>query len=332
MIFRKQLRSVIEWDKPSQDCLFQLWSENGNEIKDASKLIVKPGQGALFVYEGKVKSVQLEPGMFELETANIPFWTTLSKFMQAFKSEHKAGIYFFWQTEFLNQKWGTSSPITYSDPVYKFPVKLRAYGNYSFRILDAEDFFTRIVGGRPLYLISDLRQVIADRLIQPFADAVAEAGYSFAEIDKNREELSVALQAKIKPEFEKLGFELLDYRIESTTFDEETNGRIARIADAVADAEAARQVGLSYAQREQLGALRDAAKNPGGFAGAGVGLGAGIGLGQSLASGLSGQPAQTQAGAGSPAERLKKLKELRDADLITEEEFNKKKEEILKEL
>src|SRR3974377_1387653 len=102
-----QFRSVIEWRNPEADDLFCKWTARGEEIKNASKLIVSPGQGAIFVYEGRVEAVNLEQGMYELHTANIPFITTLTKFMQAFERAHKAGIYYFKQTEILNQKWGT---------------------------------------------------------------------------------------------------------------------------------------------------------------------------------------------------------------------------------
>ena len=49
MIFdgiRRQLRSVIEWRDPSPEALFSQWSSDGDEIKNASKLIVNPGQRA----------------------------------------------------------------------------------------------------------------------------------------------------------------------------------------------------------------------------------------------------------------------------------------------
>ena len=90
-----QLRSVIEWKNPAPDVLFQRWTDNGDEIKNASKLILGPGQGVVFVYEGKPQAVITESGMTDLKTQNIPFWTTITKFMQAFRSEHKVGIYFF---------------------------------------------------------------------------------------------------------------------------------------------------------------------------------------------------------------------------------------------
>jgi membrane protease subunit (stomatin/prohibitin family) len=123
-----QVKSVIEWVDADPDLLIWQWQGSTDELKNASKLIINPGQAAIFVYEGQVKAIHDYPGMFELRTANLPFWTTISKIMQGFESEHKARIYFVRITEFLNQKWGTKSPIKYSDPVYKFPVGLRAFG------------------------------------------------------------------------------------------------------------------------------------------------------------------------------------------------------------
>ncbi len=50
---------VLKWPKP--------WA-----IKNASKLIVVPGQGCLFVLEGDVEAFFEEEGIYELNTENIP--------------------------------------------------------------------------------------------------------------------------------------------------------------------------------------------------------------------------------------------------------------------
>ena len=105
---KRQLRSVIEWKNQDENELFSKWSDNGDEIKNASKLIVGPGEGCIFVYEGKVSAVIEEEGIVSLLTDNIPFWTTVTKVMQFFESEHKVGIYFFKKTRILDQKWGDS--------------------------------------------------------------------------------------------------------------------------------------------------------------------------------------------------------------------------------
>src|ERR1700692_462795 len=103
-MFGNQLRSVIQWQNPSTEVIFEKWSSINDEIKNASKLIVGPGQGCIFVYEGKVQGIYTQQGIVELQTANIPFWTTISKFMQAFQSEHKVGLYFFKTTQLVDFK------------------------------------------------------------------------------------------------------------------------------------------------------------------------------------------------------------------------------------
>ena len=114
---QRQFRSVIEWTDADPEQLFYQWSDNGYEIKNASKLIVGPGQGCIFVYEGVPQAMTTKSGIIDLETDNIPFLTTLKKYMQFFFSEHKVGIYFFKTTRILDQKWGTTSAIKYEDPI-----------------------------------------------------------------------------------------------------------------------------------------------------------------------------------------------------------------------
>lgn len=290
---RNQVRSVIEWVDPDPDLLISQWQGTNDELKNASKLIINPGQAAIFVYEGQVKAIHDYPGMFELRTANLPFWTTISKIMQGFESEHKARIYFVRITEFLNQKWGTKSPIKYSDPVYKFPVGMRAFGNFSFHITDVRKFFTEIASNQAVVPISAIRNVIVDRIMTPLADVFAEASFSYAEIDKHRLELSKKLTELVAPEFALLGFEMSDFRIENTDFDEKTQERIDKISDKMADAHAINAMGNinaqglnAYSTIERLNALNTAAANPNGMAGAGVGMGMGMGMG--MGNGMAG--------------------------------------------
>jgi membrane protease subunit (stomatin/prohibitin family) len=282
-----QTVSVIEWKDPSPDLLFWRWDGGNDEIKRASKLIINPGQSALFVYEGEVKAIHTQPGLFELRTANIPFWTTLTKIMQGFQSEHKANIFFIRTTELLNQKWGTKAPVKYEDPKYKFPVGLRANGNFSFRIINLSEFFHNIASVRHAYAVSEIRVAIVDRILTPLTDLFAESGFSYAEIDKNRVELSALLRQKLSDDFKTLGFELTDFRIENTDFDEDTKKRIDKISDKIADAHAIRALGdidptsmKNFAAVEQLSALKTAAGNPGSGANVVVGMGAGAAMGQ----------------------------------------------------
>jgi membrane protease subunit (stomatin/prohibitin family) len=326
---KRQLRSVIEWQNPEADVLFTQWTENGDEIKNASKLIVGPGQGCIFVYEGQVKAVIEQQCMVDLRTDNVPFWTTIKKFMQFFVSEHKVGIYFYHKTKILDQKWGTTSLIKYQDPKYQFPIGLKAYGNYSYQIEDAQAFFVNIVGSHNQVGIDEFRKIISARVIQPISDYLAECGYSYADIDANREEIARGISIKLAIVFRKLGFNVSDFRIEGTDFDEDTLRRINRIADLTAEAQAAQAVGLDYAKVQQLDAMREAARNESGAAGAGMGLGAGVALGQNMAQGLTMDAPAATAAADDITGKLLQLKKLFEAELISEAEYSAKKQELL---
>jgi membrane protease subunit (stomatin/prohibitin family) len=215
-------------------------------------------------------------------------------------------------------------------------VGLRAHGNFSFKVSQPEYFFTNIVGGRNQFSVDDARSVISNRFVQQLTDVLAESEFSYSQIDKNRVELAELLTQEVEKDFTTLGFTLTDFRIEGTDFDAETKTRINRISDATAEAIAAEKVGLSYDRMQQLEALRDAARNESGAAGAGVGIGAGVGLGQAMAGGMLSQAPQAQAAAPAPVadqtERLKKLKSLFDSELISQEEYDKKKAAIIDEL
>jgi membrane protease subunit (stomatin/prohibitin family) len=326
--FAQQLRSIIQWENPDPTVLYQRWTDSGDEIKNASKLIVAPGQGCLFVYEGRVEAVYTEEGLFELRTSNRPFFTTLSRFMQGFKSEHKVGIYFFRTAKLLNLKWGTESQIKYEDPKYKFPVALRAFGNYTMRIVDPRAFFVQVVGGASTFLVEHIREPLNARLVQPLTDFFAEAGYTYTQIDSQREEIAAALSTKLAQEFTQLGFLLEDFRIQGTSFDADTMHRIGRIADVNAEAQAASAAGVSYAQLQQLEALREAAKNQG-SGGAGMAMAVGMGMAGAVVPALAAQPGVQPDDAES---KLRKLKALLDQQLITQSEYAAKKKEILSTL
>jgi len=248
--------------------------------------------------------------------------------MQFFESEHKVGIYFYRKSKIIDQKWGTTSPIKYQDPKYKFPVGLKAYGNYSYRIYDPNDFFVNVVGNHNDFYADEFRNIMSARILHPISDYLAENQYSYADIDANREEIARGISIKLSMAFRKLGFDITDFRIEGTDFDKETLKRINRIADLTAEAQAAQAVGLDYAKVQQLEAMREAARNEGGGAGMGMGLGAGIGLGQNMAQSMTDNISPTQV-ANNPMDKLTQLKKMFAAELISEAEYSAKKKQIL---
>jgi len=327
--FKKQLSTVIEWTDQESDLLFYEYEAPTSEIKNASKLIVSPGQGCILVYEGKVQDVLTAQGTYFLESDNHPFITTFLKLRQMFESEHKMHLYYFRLAEIINQSWGTATPIKYMDPVYKFPVQLGSFGNYSVRISEPESMFVNIIGSKSRFTTSDMREVISGRIMPELTSYLAKSGYSYSEIDAHLAEISLEMKEYINKTIAGLGLELTDFRVESTSFDKETQERISRIAGMTTEALSATEVGLDYVQLEKLRALRDAAKNEGGLAGAGLQVGAGLELSKSLMQQKDNIIASGEGAGEDPVEQLKKLKFLLDEQIITQEEFDTKKKDIL---
>lgn len=326
-----QLASVIEWPNQPADALLYRYPTGTAEIKNASKLLVAPGQGCLLVYEGQLTAVFTDAGLFTLETDNHPFITTLLKLRRGFESEHKLRVYFFRQAEVVSQPWGTAAPVKYVDPVYGFPVELGAHGSYAFKIIDGRRFFSEIVGSRDAYSAAEARQLVQSRIAQHLVVAIAAAAISCQTIDSQLSRLSDDLRGILNAEFAQLGFELTDFKLEGTSFDKDTKARIKRIADMRAENLAAGEGGLSYADSERLKALRDAARNANGLAAVGASLSAG----QELSKVWSAAPAPAPVAAPAtpdPVAQLQQLKQLLDAGILTAAEFDAKKKEWLNKL
>ena len=326
--FRKQLSTVIEWTNQDANILFCKIPTPTDEIKNASKLIVAPGQGCILVYEGKIQDLITEQGVYLLESDNHPFITTLLKLRQNFESEHKMSIYFFRQAELINQGWGTATPVKYVDKIYNFPVELGAYGNYSFKIDQPQAMFENIIGSKDIFTANEMKEIVNARIAPELTSYLSNASYSYREIDKHLSDISKEMQSSLNTIFVGLGLSITDFRIEATSFDEETKSRIDKIADLTAEALSATEVGLDYVQLEKLRALRDAAKNEGGLAGAGLQLGVGMELGKAFDV----EKQQTINTEDDYVTQLKKLKLLLDEQIITQEEFDAKKKEILSKI
>jgi len=323
---KSQLSTVIEWENQNTNLLWYKFPSKKNEIKNASKLIVAPGQGCVLVYEGKIADVIQQDGIYNLETDNHPFITTLLKIRQSFESEHKLMVYFYRKADTFNQAWGTSMPIKYVDAVYQFPIEMGANGNFSYSIKDIKFFFENVIGSKDNYSIYEAKEIIANRIPQEIASNLATKKFSYQEIDAQLNSISVDIKEKLNFDFETLGLQLTDFKIIGTRFDDATQKRISKISDITADAMAAEKGGLNYIELEKLRALRDAAQNEGGLAGSGLQFGVGMELGKTLNNKTEETLNKTE---GDIVEKLQKLKLLFNEGIISEADFEMKKKEFL---
>lgn len=328
-----QAIDVIRWENPSSDVLVKKWERNLDEIKNNSSLIVDPGLSAIFVRNGKIEAIQKESGKWNLETDNIPVITSLKNFMSGFQSHDKSAVYFLKTSEIANQKWGTPNSVTYIDPVYDFPVELRAFGNFSFKIIDIENFWVNYAANREKVLIDDIRMMITDRIVWNIATAFAARKSSYNEIDSQTLAIWAELKELTKEEFLKLGLELTDFRIEDINFTEKTQGFIDKITSKKADiwainatANIDKNAMANYKELENLEIMKEASKNSGSASDAmwaGIGMAMGANMMQNM------QNSQNAKVENTEEAQLLKLKDFFDKWLISKEEYEAKKKEIL---
>ena len=330
--FGSQKRDVIRWENPNPDLLAWKWEHEFDEIKNNSSLIVDPGLAAIFIKNWKIEAVETKSWKWSLETENTPFITSLKNILSGFESHEKASVFFLKIHEITNQKWGTPNSVTYIDPTYDFPVELRAFGNFSFKIIDLENFWTNYLWNRNQVLVDDIRMLITDRIVWNIASIFASKKISYNEIDSKTLEIAETLRDATKTDFEKLWLELVDFRIEDINFTDKTQNFIDKITDKKADvwainasANISSDAMKNYKEIENLWIMRDAANNSWTWWDA---MWAGIWMAMWMKMTENMQNSNSSKDESSE-EKLLKLKNLLDKWLISNEDYEAKKKEIL---
>ena len=144
-----ELIDIVEWLDDSNDTLAYRFERYQNEIKYGARLVVREGQMAAFINEGKLADV-FKPGTYELTTHNLPILTTLRGWKYGFNSPFKAEIYFVSTRKFTDLKWGTPGPAMMRDKDFGM-VRVTAFGIYAVRAKDAGIIIRDLVGTDATY-------------------------------------------------------------------------------------------------------------------------------------------------------------------------------------
>jgi membrane protease subunit (stomatin/prohibitin family) len=341
---KKQFIDVIQWTEDGDGTLAWRFPMADMEIQNGASLTVRESQMALFVNEGKVADV-FGPGTYKLTTQNLPLLTNLKNWDKLFESPFKSDVYFFSTRQQIDQKWGTPQPITIRDKDFG-AVRLRAFGNFGFRVADPKLFHTEISGTRDLYSVEDLDGQLRGLVLQNISTAIAASGIPFLDLASNQIEFAKALSGQLDPEMAKLGLKLEGMTVQSISLPEE----LQKILDQkIGMGMVGNDMGkfMQYQTAQAIPKFAEGAAGGGsGIAGDAMGLGAGVALGQVLAQNLSaGLQGQAVAGAQAVAATaaavvkpddiiatLEKLGDLKAKGILTAEEFDAKKAELLKKL
>ncbi|MDR2827919.1 MAG: SPFH domain-containing protein [Acholeplasmatales bacterium] len=279
----------VEWKDNSSDIIVYKVDLSKDHINKGSVLTVRESQAAIFCDKGKMADVFL-PGMYKLDTSNIPLLTTLMSWKYGFETPFKSDLYFVNTKQFINQKWGTSNPIIIRDKEFG-AVRVRAFGTYAFRVDDPYIFMKELSSTHSTYKTDDVTGYIRSMLVTAISDSIGELSIPVLDMAANLIELGQILVKKMTPDFKELGITLTRFNFENFSMPE----ALEKALDQNAAASIRRpnlDVEMELAKAD---AIRDAAKNPG-MAGSGMGLGMGMAFGQSMASSLS-QPKQVSPSA-----------------------------------
>jgi membrane protease subunit (stomatin/prohibitin family) len=338
---KKQFIDIIQWTEESDGTLAWRFPMRDMEIQNGAMLTVRESQMAVIVNEGKALDV-FGPGLHKLTTQNIPLLTNLKNWDKLFESPFKTDVYFFSTRQQLDAKWGTPQPITVRDKDFG-AVRLRAFGNYNFRVSDPKLFHTEISGTRDSYSASELDGQLRGLVLQHISNAIAASGIPFLDLAANQQAFAQAMAGALAPEFAKIGLKLDGMTVQNVSLPEE----LQKILDQkIGMGMVGNDMGkfMQYQTAQAIPKFAEGAGSGSGIAGDAMGMGAGLAMGQIMAqnlqAGLQGgnvAAAQTAQAAASVKpddvmSMLEKLGDLKAKGILTDEEFSAKKAELLKKL
>lgn len=273
----------IEWTDTSSNLIIWKYPISKDHVNKGSALTVRESQVAIFVDKGRLADVFL-PGYYKLDTNNMPILTKLMSWKYGFETPFKSDIYFVNTKQFTNQKWGTANPILVRDKDYG-AVRIRGYGNYSFKVDDAYIFMQNLSGTNTKFETTQITDYLRSMVVSGIADAIGESKIAVLDMAANLQELSKIVETKVADDFKGIGLKLTNFVFESFSLPEE----LEKALDKNTSLGMMRGNMDVYTQMETLEAMKEAAKNPGsagGTMGAGMGLGMGMGLGNIFANNM----------------------------------------------
>jgi membrane protease subunit (stomatin/prohibitin family) len=280
---------IIEWLDPSQDTMVYRFERYQNEIKYGARLTVRESQVAVFVNEGQIADI-FKPGMYTLETQNMPILSTLKGWKFGFNSPFKAEIYFLNTKVFTNQKWGTKNPFMLRDPEFG-PIRLKAFGSYAIRIKDPKNFILKVVGTDGHFTIDEINEQLRNTIITRFTNSIGSSNIPALDLAGNSNAISTEVEKNINVDFEELGLECTKFFVENISFPPE----VERMLDKRSSMGILGN--LDNFNKMQTGvSMEIGSANPGGGASAGIGMGMGMAMAQQMANSMNNQ----QQGAGAP--------------------------------
>ena len=262
---------IIEWQDNTNDTVVWKFPRYQNEIKMGAKLTVRESQQAVFLNEGTIADVY-QPGMYTLQTENMPILATLRGWKYGFNSPFKADVFFFSTKQFIDQKWGTKNPITLSDDRFGM-IELRAFGSFAYKVIDAGKFIKEVAGTEGEYTTDEVNGQLRSLIVNKFTNAAGQGNLPIEKFAANLDDLSKLCTDKLNEDFDAYGLKITRFVIENVSMPDDLKKEIF-------DYSRLNKIDMQkLAQFRTTESIETAAANQG-IGGIGVGVGVGMGMGK----------------------------------------------------
>lgn len=226
-LFGGQLANVVEWEEFRDDMIFYKWSNR--EIKKGSKLIIRPGQDAIFLFNGKIEGIFKDDGEYDIESQIIPFLSTLKGFKFGFNSGMRAEVLFINTKEFP-VKWGTKNAINIPTPQLPGGLPIRANGTFNFKVNDYIALIDKIAGVKTNYFVDDVKLRITSVLDQLLMKWISKEGKDMFNLQANAFSIAKGIEEDLDMEIFDMGMTITDFNVMSFNYPEEIQEMINKNA------------------------------------------------------------------------------------------------------
>jgi membrane protease subunit (stomatin/prohibitin family) len=286
---KNQLIDIIEWLSDDPDAMAHRYDRRDNEIKMGAKLVVREGQAAIFVNEGKLADA-FEPGTYTLSTQNLPVLADLKGWKYGFNSPFKAEVYFINRLTLANRKWGTPNPVMLRDAELGV-VRLRAFGTFAYAVEDNVKFFRTVVGTQAYVQAQELETQLKSLVVSALSDALGESKIAAYDLASKYMELGTFVEKALAEKFAYYGLAVKQLVVENISLPPEVEKLIDKRSGMGVVGNVDQYMKFNVADK-----AGEAISQGGGLAGTLAGAGLGLAIGGQIANNLPGM-------AGAPAAR-----------------------------
>ncbi len=242
-LFSNQFSSVVEWKEFREDMIFWKWPNA--ELKKGSRLIIRPGQDAIFLNTGRIEGIFTDDGDYDIESQIIPFLSTLKGFKFGFNTNLRAEVLFVNTKEFT-VKWGTANAINI--PVAGMPggMPIRAFGTLNFKVNDYIKLIDKIAGVKESYLVEDVKIRVTSVLDQLLMKWISKEGKDMFNLQANAYDIAKGISVDLDMEIFDMGLTITGFNIMSFNYPEEVQRMITKNASQsmIGDINRYQQVGM----------------------------------------------------------------------------------------